>query len=208
MIIGILGVQGNLQEHMAATRKAMDSLNVSGQVILVKDSKTLGHCDGLIIPGGESTTIWKLLDKTDLFWGVKEFARSGKPVFGTCAGLIILAKKGDKQVNQTGQELLRLMDVKVDRNAFGRQKDSFSVDLWVPRVSAKPFHCVFIRAPAVEKVWSDVEVLAKYSDKIVAVRQGNILGIAFHPELTEDTKFHEYFLKMVLEKKSKTTGSD
>ena len=201
MIVGILGVQGNIQEHADSTRAAMKRLRASGDVIIVKNSEDLKKCDGLIIPGGESTAIWKLAKKTDIFSQIKKFAKEGKPILGTCAGLVVLAKKGNSQVKQTGQELFKLMDIKVNRNAFGRQKDSFSVDIKIPRVSEKPLHCVFIRAPAVEKVWGDAKVLAKYKGKIVAVQQDNLLGLSFHPELTENTKFHEYFLKMVLAQK-------
>jgi len=197
MIIGILGVQGNIQEHADSTKAAMKRLRISGDVIIVKNSEDLKKCDGLIIPGGESTTIWKLMNKTDIFSHIEYFAKQGKPIFGTCAGLIVLAKEGNSQVKKTGQKLLKLMDIGVNRNAFGRQRDSFSVDIEIPEVSKKPFHCVFIRAPAIEKTWGDAKVLAMYKDKIVAVRQGNLLGLSFHPELTDDTKFHEYFLKMV-----------
>ncbi len=200
MIIGILGMQGNLEEHIAATIAAMESLGIKGGVSIVRDKEELARTDGLIISGGESTTMWKLLRKTGMF---NELEKYRKPVFGTCAGMILLAKEGSsagkRDAEKTGQEFLGKMDAVVDRNAFGRQKESFSVDLGFNGLSdpARPFHAVFIRAPAIESVGKGVEVLAKYSDRIVAARQGNVLVTAFHPELTNDTRVHEYFLRMV-----------
>jgi len=194
MIIGILALQGNLSEHAAATKAAMKKLRISGEVIFVKNKERLAQCDGLLIPGGESTTFWKLMRKTDLFNPLQDFVKA-KPVFGTCAGLIVLAKGGGKDAAKTGQELLGVLDAKVDRNAFGRQVDSFSVD--IPLKNIGKFHCVFIRAPAVESVGKGVEVLGTYKGKIIAVRQGNILATAFHPELTDDTRVHEYFIRLI-----------
>jgi len=191
MIVGVLGMQGNLEEHMTAIVSAFEKLNIRGSVIIVRDKADLQRTNMLIISGGESTTMWKLLKKTGLF---EELLRYKKPIFGTCAGLILLAKSGIGDSEKTGQEFLGKIDAVVDRNAFGRQKDSFSVDL---EFNGRPFHAVFIRAPAIESVGRGVQVLAKYKDKIVAARQGNILVTAFHPELTDDTRIHEYFLKSV-----------
>ena len=192
MIIGILGMQGNLEEHEASLKKAMSGLGISGQTIRVRSKADLQKTDGLVISGGESTTMWKLLKKTGLF---SELRKYKKPAFGTCAGLILLANSGsDKDSAKTGQEFLGKMDVTINRNAFGRQVDSFSVDI---PFAGKPFHAVFIRAPAIEKTGKGVEVLATYKNKIVAARQGNVLATAFHPELTEDTRVHEYFLRLI-----------
>jgi len=151
---------------------------------------------GFPYPGGESTTIGKLMLTTGLFERVKQLAIDGAPILGTCVGLIVLAKRGDEQVMRTRQPLLGLMDISVIRNAFGRQRESFEVDLEIPALGKEPLRCVFIRAPAVEEVWGDAEVLAEFQGKIVAVRQRNLLAVAFHPELTPDTRLHEFFLQM------------
>ncbi|RLG56425.1 MAG: pyridoxal 5'-phosphate synthase glutaminase subunit PdxT [Hadesarchaea archaeon] len=196
MRIGIIGLQGAVSEHLEATRRAMEKLNMNGETIWINEPAQLREIDGVIIPGGESTTIGKLMQRTGTFERVKELAKSGIPVLGTCAGLVLLAKRGDEQVARTGQPLLELMDIAVVRNAFGRQRESFEVDLKIPLLGEEPFRCVFIRAPAVSEVWSDVEVLARFQGKIVGVRQRNMIAVAFHPELTPDTRLHEYFLRM------------
>jgi len=196
MRIGIIGLQGAVSEHLEATRRAMEKLNINGETIWINEPAQLREIDGVIIPGGESTTIGKLMQRTGTFERVKELAKSGIPVLGTCAGLVLLAKRGDEQVARTGQPLLELMDIAVVRNAFGRQRESFEVDLKIPLLGEEPFRCVFIRAPAVSEVWSDVEVLARFQGKIVGVRQRNMIAVAFHPELTPDTRLHEYFLRM------------
>jgi len=192
MIIGVLGMQGNLEEHEAALRKALSKLGLKGSTIRVKSKEDLDKTDALVISGGESTTMWKLLKKTGLF---EELRKYKKPIFGTCAGLILLAKGGsDEDSKKTGQEFLGKIDAVVNRNAFGRQVDSFSVDI---SFDDKLFHAVFIRAPAIETVGKGVKVLAECKNKIVAARQGNTLVTAFHPELTDDTRVHEYFLKLI-----------
>jgi len=194
MIIGVLGMQGNLEEHEVAIRKALSNLGLKGSIIRVKSKEDLDKTDALVISGGESTTMWKLLRKTGLFDDLRNY---DQPVFGTCAGLILLAKSPsglDADSKKTGQEFLGKINITVNRNAFGRQVDSFSVDI---EFSKKPFHAVFIRAPAIERVGKGVEVLAKCKNRIVAARQGNILVTAFHPELTDDTRVHEYFLRML-----------
>lgn len=197
MIIGILGVQGNISEHVAATQHVLTRLEGSSGksvVRVVKNPKELKDCDALIMPGGESTTFWKLMKKTGLFEAIRDFAKT-KPVWGTCAGLVMMAKHGDGDISKTGQELLGIMDVTVDRNAFGRQINSFSTKLEIKEIG--PFECIFIRAPVIENAGSGVKVLAEYKGKIVAAREGNLLATSFHPELTEDTRIHEYFLGFV-----------
>ncbi|HID61020.1 MAG TPA: pyridoxal 5'-phosphate synthase glutaminase subunit PdxT [Hadesarchaea archaeon] len=194
--IGVIGLQGAVSEHLDAVKRAMEKLGIRGEAIWVGNSEQLVGVDGVIIPGGESTTIGKLMQRTGTFERVKELAKSGVPILGTCAGLIVLAKLGGEHVVQTGQPLLELMDIAVIRNAFGRQRESFEADLEIPLLGEKPFRCVFIRAPAVSEVWGDVEILAKFHEKIVGARQRNMLAVAFHPELTPDTRLHEYFLKM------------
>lgn len=196
MRIGVVGLQGAVSEHLEAAKRAMQKLGIKGEVIWVGRPEQLGGLDGIIIPGGESTTIGKLMVTTGLFEKVKQKAKNGTPILGTCAGLITLAKRGDEQIVRTKQPLLGLMDISAIRNAFGRQRESFEVDLEVPALGEEPLRAVFIRAPAVEEVWSDVQILAKFQDKIVAVKQDNLLAVAFHPELTPDTRLHEYFLRM------------
>jgi 5'-phosphate synthase pdxT subunit len=196
MKIGVIGLQGAVSEHIDATRRAMQKLGIKGEVVWASRPEQLDDLDGIIIPGGESTTIGKLMLTTGIIEKVRKKAANGTPIFGTCAGLITLAKHGDNQVVRTKQPLLSLMDIKVVRNAFGRQRESFETDLDIPILGKEPLRAVFIRAPAVEEVSNDVQVLAKFQDKIVAVRQGNIIAVAFHSELTSDTRLHEYFLRM------------
>lgn len=202
MRIGVVGLQGDVGEHIDALKRAMQKMGVHGEALWVNRPEQIDGLDGLIIPGGESTTIGKLMVATGIFEKVRGRAQNGMPIMGTCAGLILLAKKGDEQVERTEQPLLSLMDIRVVRNAFGRQRESFEVDLDIPEFGESPFECVFIRAPAIEEVWGNVKILAKFNNKIVAARQGNLLALAFHPELTDDTRAHEYFLKMCLEAKT------
>ena len=196
MKIGVIGLQGAVSEHIGALRRAMQTLGINGSATWVRRLEDLDAVDGLIIPGGESTTIARLMKTGGLLKKIQERARRGMPIMGTCAGLILLAKKGDSQVAQTGQSLLGLMDIEVKRNAFGRQRESFEVSIDVPAFGEDPFRAVFIRAPAIEKVWGKAKPLADYEGKIVAVQQGNLIAMAFHPELTPDTRAHEYFLKL------------
>jgi 5'-phosphate synthase pdxT subunit len=194
--IGVVGLQGAISEHIEAVERAMRSLGVEGKASWIRGAEEIDKLDGVIIPGGESTTIGKLMTKGGLFQKIQERARSGMPVLGTCAGLILLAKEGDEQVERTGQPLLDLIDMKVTRNAFGRQRESFEVDLEIPALGERPFRAVFIRAPAIERVWGEAKPLAEYQGKIVAAQQGKLVAMAFHPELTPDTRAHEYFLRL------------
>ncbi len=193
MKIGVLALQGDFIEHV----QILKSLDV--EAVEVRKPEQLRDLDGLIIPGGESTTFGKLAAEFGLIEPLRAFCNAGKPVWGTCAGMIFLAKDVGRR-----QPVLGLMDVKVKRNAFGRQVDSFEQDLDVPAIAAsenghaRPFHAIFIRAPLLESVGNGVEVLAKLDDgTIVAARQGNLMATSFHPELTPDTRFHKYFLERV-----------
>ncbi|MBI5159589.1 pyridoxal 5'-phosphate synthase glutaminase subunit PdxT [Candidatus Micrarchaeota archaeon] len=188
MKVGVVGVQGAVSEHLEMLAKA----NAEG--VWVRKKEQLNSIDGLVIPGGESTAISKLMSESNLFEKVKEMGTSGTPVFGTCAGLIMLAKKGDAQVEKTGTRLLELMDVEVNRNAFGRQRESFEAELEVDGVGKFP--CVFIRAPAITKAFGECKQLATYNKYIVAAQERNLLATAFHPELTQDTRMHKLFLGM------------
>ena len=187
MKIGVLALQGAFIEHI----NILCSLSVDA--VEVRKPEQLRDLDGLIIPGGESTTFGKLAVEYGLIEPLRAFCNSGKPVWGTCAGMIFLAKDVGRK-----QPVLGVMDVQVQRNAFGRQVDSFEVDLDIPALGKKPFHAIFIRAPLIESVGKGVEVLAKLDDgTVVAARQGNLLATSFHPELTNDTRFHRYFLERV-----------
>ncbi|MDK2795999.1 MAG: pyridoxal 5-phosphate synthase pdxT subunit [Archaeoglobaceae archaeon] len=193
MKVAVVGVQGDVEEHIVATEKSMKNLGIQGEVLAVREPGIIPECDAIIIPGGESTTISKLISRDSIAEEIIESAREGKRIMGTCAGLIVLAKEGDEQVERTKTKLLGLLDVKVKRNAFGRQRESFQTKLQMKYVGE--IDGVFIRAPLIESVGKEVEILAKFEDRIVAVKQGKILGLAFHPELSS-TKVHEYFLSL------------
>ncbi|KUO96177.1 pyridoxal 5'-phosphate synthase glutaminase subunit PdxT [Ferroacidibacillus organovorans] len=185
--VGVLNVQGAVREHADHLRR------VGSEVVLVKHPEDLQAIDGLVIPGGESTTIGKLIRKYGLYDGIRERIEGGMPVFGTCAGLILLAKK----IEGSDTTHLGVMDTVVDRNSFGRQRESFEADLPISEIDGDAFPCVFIRAPHIVSTGADVSVLATYGEKIVAARQGNRLVTAFHPELSDDLRMHAYFLDMV-----------
>lgn len=185
--IGVLAIQGDFLEH----QRSLGSLGCDSPEIRLPDQ--LDDIDGLIIPGGESTTIVQLIDIYNFREPLVEKVKSGLPVWGSCAGMIVLAN----QLADKRPEPLHLMNIEVSRNAFGRQIDSFEEDLDINDIDGSPFRAVFIRAPLVTKIGKDVEVMATLMDgKIVAVRQGNILATAFHPELTNDSRVHELFVKM------------
>lgn len=194
MRVAVVGVQGDVEEHVLATKKALRKLGIDGEVVATRRRGVVSKSDAVILPGGESTTISKLIFSDGIADEIIQLAEEGKPVMGTCAGLILLSKYGDEQVERTDTKLLGLLDAKVRRNAFGRQRESFQVPLNVKYVGE--FEAVFIRAPAVTEVGKDVEVLATFENFIVAARQKNVLGLAFHPELTDDTRIHEFFLKL------------
>lgn len=187
MKIGVLALQGAFIEH----EKTLRSLGVETQEVRLPED--LDGLDGLIIPGGESTTIGKLAVEFGLIEPLRDFARH-KPTWGTCAGMIFLAR----DIGNDRQPILGVMDIHVNRNAFGRQVDSFEVDLSIDGLEGEPFHAVFIRAPVVTGVDEGVKVLATLSDgRIVAVQQGHLLATAFHPELTGDPRLHRYFCDLV-----------
>lgn len=188
MKIGVLALQGAVAEHIR-------SLELAGaEAVAVKRVEELEGLQGLVIPGGESTTIGKLMRKYGFMEAIADFSAQGKPLFGTCAGLIVLAD----QIEGQEDAHLRLMDMTVARNAFGRQQESFETDLDVKGID-EPVRAVFIRAPLIKKVGSDVEVLSTYRDEIVTARQGHLLAVSYHPELTDDFRLHAYFVDMVKE---------
>ncbi|MDP9679352.1 5'-phosphate synthase pdxT subunit [Paenibacillus jamilae] len=186
MKIGVLSLQGAVAEHIRSVERA------GAEGIAVKKIEQLDELSGLIIPGGESTTIGKLMRKYDFIEAIRQFSNQGKPVFGTCAGLIVLAKtiQGQEEAH------LGLMDITVSRNAFGRQRESFETDLNIKGIE-EPVRAVFIRAPLIQSVGMGVDVLSEYNGEIVAARQGHLLASSFHPELTDDYRLHQYFVDMV-----------
>lgn len=191
MRVGVLALQGTFIEHIGI----LQQLGV--EATTVRLPRELDALDGLIIPGGESTTLLRLMGSFELIQPVKELARCGLPIWGTCAGMVLLAKT----VSNYEMKPLGLMDTKIRRNAFGSQVDSFEADLALPIVGGEPFHAVFIRAPIIEEAGPSVEILSRLADgTIVAIKQNRLLACAFHPEFTKDLRFHGYFLDVITQR--------
>lgn len=198
LTVGVLAIQGDVHENITSTQRAIKELGVEGSVIGVKTSEEISKLDGLIIPGGESTTIGQLSLVNSSLKIIKEKIEQGMPVLGICAGMIMLSKTAnDRVVGKTDQPLLNLLDIKLERNSFGRQKESFEANISMNSIDIPKFNGVFIRAPSVSDTGSGVEVLSKFNEKIIAVKKGNMLGVAFHPELTEDVSLHKYFINLI-----------
>lgn len=194
--VGVLALQGDVREH----RRILESLGA--RTLAVRTADELDRVDGLVIPGGESTTMWRLARSFELLKPLRKHIQAGLPAYGSCAGMIMLADRLEDGAH--GQETVGGMDVTVRRNAFGRQLDSFEAALDFPVIGQPPLHAVFIRAPWVERVGDEVDVLARVASgpaagRIVAVRAGGLLATAFHPELTADTRVHGHFLEIVKE---------
>jgi 5'-phosphate synthase pdxT subunit len=187
--IGVLNLQGAVSEHVAATKRAVDNIGAAASVRAVEYPREIHNLTHLIIGGGESTTISKLMQRVGMDAAIKKAAAGRLRIFGTCAGAVLLAKHVDGLAD--GQETLALIDISIKRNAFGRQADSFEQPL---RTSLGSINAVFIRAPAMERAGRGVRVIAKLGRKVVAVQQGRFLATAFHPELSGSTLFHEHFL--------------
>ncbi len=189
--VGVLALQGAFREHL----QAIEACGAAG--VAIKKKEQLEEVDGLIIPGGESTAIRRLIDQYDFMDELKRFASSGKPMFGTCAGLIMLAK------NLVGYDKshIGVMDVTVERNSFGRQRESFEASLDIAGI-ADDFEAVFIRAPHIVEAGENVEILSKHNGRIVMAREGNLLGCSFHPELTDDYRITDFFIQMIKEAKN------
>jgi len=190
-VLGVLALQGDVREHV----RILESLGA--RAVPVRRSAELASVDGLVLPGGESTTIIKLAVAFDLLEPLRAAVKEGLPAYGSCAGMILLADRIADGIE--GQQTIGGLDVLVRRNAFGRQVDSFESDLDAPDLAEpeRPFHAVFIRAPWVEQVGPGVSVLARAADHVVAVRQGPLMATSFHPELTHDDRVHRYFLDLV-----------
>jgi 5'-phosphate synthase pdxT subunit len=199
--IGVLAVQGDVTENIMATKMALEELGIEGIVNEIKYPEQISELDGMIIPGGESTVIGQLSLVNGSLKQIKEKIASGMPVLGICAGMILLSKRvKDRVVGDMDQPLLDLLDVKVERNTFGRQRDSFESEISMEKIGIPKFHGVFIRAPSIVETGKNVEVISKFNEKIVAVKQGNILGTSFHPELTDDLSLHKYFVNLIRNK--------
>jgi 5'-phosphate synthase pdxT subunit len=202
--IGVLGLQGDIEENVAATSQALQELHVNGTVDIVRYPEELEKIDGLILPGGESTVQSTLAAIQRSLPAIKKRISEGMPVLGSCAGMIMLSKRAyDRTIGDTKQKLIGNLDIVIERNAFGRQNDSFEADLTVAMLGKEAFRGVFIRAPAVSEVGKDVEVISKLNNRIVAVKQKNIIGTAFHPELSGDSRMHKHLINMILEFKNK-----
>lgn len=186
MKIAVVGIQGDVIEHISFLKQTFNKLAISGEVIWVRSKEDLRDIEGITIPGGESTTIGKLLSDSEMEEAIKSLANNGMQILGTCAGAILLAKYG-------------LINIKVDRNAYGRQKDSFEAEI---STSLGNFRGIFIRAPLIKEVLEGAEIFAKNGDEIVGAEQDNILALTFHPELSGDTRIFEYFIKKIKERKN------
>ena len=198
LIVGVLSIQGDVHENHLSAKAAIDELGIDVKVIEVKTPDEISSLDGLIIPGGESTTIGQLSLVNGSLKILKEKIENGMPVLGICAGMIMLSKTAsDRIVGKTDQPLLNILDITLERNSFGRQKESFEASVSLDSINISKFNGVFIRAPSISDVGSDVEILSKFNEKIVAVKKGNVIGTSFQPELTQDVSLHKYFVNLV-----------
>jgi 5'-phosphate synthase pdxT subunit len=195
MKIGIIAIQGAVSEHVEIVDTALREQGKQGSAVMVRRPGHMRGISALIIPGGESTTIGKALDKNGLHEEIVKRALDGLPVMGTCAGCVLLAKEGDDEVAKTKTRLLSLMDMAVDRNAFGRQRESFESELEIDGIGE--FHAVFIRAPVITRIWGRCKALARVKEGIVAAVQDNMLALSFHPELSRDSRLHRMLIGMV-----------
>jgi len=207
--IGVLGIQGDIEENLAATKVALQNMRIKGNVEQVRYHEEVERVDGLVLPGGESTVVSTLASMQgeggELFQTIKKRVSEGMPIMGICAGMILLSRRAyDRVVGETKQKLLEALDVVVERNAFGRQNESFEVNLEMPALGKNRLKAIFIRAPVVTEIGTGVNIMAELNGKIVAVMQKNIIGTSFHPELSDDYRIHKQFVSTVLDfKKNK-----
>jgi len=193
--IGIVGVQGAISEHGFIMQKVLEKEKIPGNVFVVRNKTDVDNIDAVILPGGESTTISNVLVKSGIDKAIIDrIEHNDLPVMGTCAGCVLLAKELTDDTDNV--KLLQAMDMKVKRNAFGRQKNSFEQDININGFS-KHYHAVFIRAPVIKKTWGNCKIISRIDDNIVMVKQDNLLALSFHPELTEDIRIHRYFLNLI-----------
>ena len=199
--IGVLAVQGDVAENVSSLVASIADLHQDATVHVVKTPEEISQMDGLVIPGGESTTIGQMSLVNGSQKVIKQKVESGMPVLGICAGMVLLASNAsDKVVGKTEQPLFDFLDIELERNSFGRQRESFEANISMDPIGISNYNGVFIRAPAISSA-GDVEVLAKYNEKIVAIKKGNIIGTSFHPELTDDLAVHKYFVNLVKDSK-------
>ena len=199
--IGVIGIQGAITEHINSIEKTLEETNTSGKVFVVNKKEEIDNIDALLIPGGESTVISRILSRSGLYSAIfKRLERKNLPIMGTCAGCVLLASKISNDSKDI--KLLNAIEMEVTRNAFGRQEESFEKKINIEGL-INPYNAIFIRAPVIEKVWGSCKILAKIENKMVMVRQENILALSFHPELTNDLRIHKYFLDMIQIYKSK-----
>lgn len=197
LTVGVLSVQGDVQENVRASRQALADLEIDGTVVPVKTTRAISGVDAMVIPGGESTTIGRLSLAGDVLTSLAERIRSGLPTLGICAGLILLSSTVvDRQLGKTDQPLLGVLDIRLERNSFGRQRDSFEAALSMEPLGIPEFKGVFIRAPSISTVSPEVEAVATIDGRIVAVKKQNIVGTSFHPELAGDAAVHRYLVDM------------
>jgi len=196
--VGVIAYQGSFEEHAIQLKRAMSKLNLTGEVIAVKKPKDVDLIDGVVIPGGESTTIGIIAEKLGVLDEIKAKINAGLPVLGTCAGAIMLAKDvSDAKVGKKSQPLIGTMDIQVVRNYYGRQRESFETDLDFRVIGGGKARVVFIRAPIIKRTWNDATALISFENGIVMAEQKNMLATTFHPELSESTIVHEYFLSKI-----------
>lgn len=193
--IGVIGIQGAVSEHVKTTKKALKESNISGEVLIIKNKKDINKSDAIILPGGESSTISKVLNEKGLYYELfNRIKNDNIPIMGTCAGCVILGSELSDISNDV--KLLSVMNMRVKRNAFGRQRESFEQDIKI-REFSEPYPAVFIRAPVIKKVWGKCKILSTIDKKIVMARQDNLLALSFHPELANDLRIHKYFLDLI-----------
>jgi len=197
LTFGVLSIQGDVLENILSVKAAIDALDIDATVNAVRTPDEISKVDALVIPGGESTTIGQLSKFNGSLKILKEKIEQGMPVLGICAGMVLLSNNAnDKVVGKIDQPLLNILDIKLERNSFGRQRESFESDISLDSIGIPKFNGVFIRAPSISDVGSDVEILSKFHEKIIAVKKNNVIGVAFHPELTTDISLHKYFVNL------------
>ena len=197
LTFGVLSIQGDVLENILSVKAAIDALDIDATVNAVRTPDEISKVDALVIPGGESTTIGQLSLFNGALITLKDKIEQGMPVLGICAGMVLLSNNAnDKVVGKIDQPLLNILDIKLERNSFGRQRESFESDISLDSIGIPKFNGVFIRAPSISDVGSDVEVLSKFNEKIIAVKKNNVIGVAFHPELTSDISLHKYFVNL------------
>jgi len=206
LLIGVLGLQGDIEENTKATVDTINEMKINGKVFPVRYPEEILKVDGLIIPGGESTVMGSLIAvNKGLLDAITRMLQEGLPVMGTCAGMILLAKKAyDKVIGNKNQLLLGALDIEVERNSFGRQYESFESELDISGIGHN-YKGVFLRAPAVISIGPQVQILSKFDGKIIAVKQNNIIGTSFHPELSDDYRLHRFFIDLITNWKKTTS---